>query len=268
MPTPRTTRLTFLADGVDVSMPRGWDELSQRELEYVLTALSLFAPGQAAAYAFLRLAGLRVEGRPESGSKRIYLTVRRGWRRKRFAVGRWQLAWAARQMDWVAEPPSSPVRLAVIDGMHAIDAAWHGLPFGDYLKLENLWQGFISSRDDEPLRRMATLLYRHRDGRPAERIRLRPHEALGVSYWVSGTREMLARTFRNLFRRTDGTVAGVPDMRAAMDTQIRALTDGDATKEADVLRLDCWRALTELDTKAREAQEYKDRLKRIRHGTR
>lgn len=53
-----------------------------------------------------------------------------------------------------------------------------------------------------------------------------------------------------------------------MDTQLRALTGGDATKEAAVLRLDCWRALTELDATAREAHEFKDKMKRMGHGTR
>lgn len=37
--------------------------------------------------------------------------------------------------------------------------------------------------------------------------------------------------------------------------KLRALTGGDLTKEKEVLSLNCWRALTELDAKAREAEE-------------
>lgn len=42
-----------------------------------------------------------------------------------------------------------------------------------------------------------------------------------------------------------------------MNAQIRALTAGDITKEARVLEMDCWRALTELDAKAKEAEEMR-----------
>ena len=44
-----------------------------------------------------------------------------------------------------------------------------------------------------------------------------------------------------------------------MQAQIRALTDGDVTKQQAVYNTDCWAALTELDNKAREAEEFKER---------
>jgi hypothetical protein len=44
-------------------------------------------------------------------------------------------------------------------------------------------------------------------------------------------------------------------LTAAVNAQIRALTKGDVTKEKEVLALDTWRALTELDALAREYQE-------------
>ena len=47
-----------------------------------------------------------------------------------------------------------------------------------------------------------------------------------------------------------------------MNVQIRALTGGDVTKEEAVMKMDCWRALTELDAKAREAAEIKKMNKR------
>ena len=40
-----------------------------------------------------------------------------------------------------------------------------------------------------------------------------------------------------------------------MNAQIRALTKGDITKERDILNMDTWRALTELDALAREYEE-------------
>ena len=44
-----------------------------------------------------------------------------------------------------------------------------------------------------------------------------------------------------------------------MNAEIRALTGGDITKENQVLSMDCWRALTELNEKARETQEYNEK---------
>ena len=41
-----------------------------------------------------------------------------------------------------------------------------------------------------------------------------------------------------------------------MNAQIRALAQGDITKEKEILSMDCWRALTELNEKAREIKEF------------
>ena len=46
-------------------------------------------------------------------------------------------------------------------------------------------------------------------------------------------------------------------LQEAMDAQIRALTKGDITKESEILALDTWRALTELNAQAKEYQELK-----------
>ena len=45
------------------------------------------------------------------------------------------------------------------------------------------------------------------------------------------------------------------DVRETTLAQIRALTDGDVTKEEAVLNVDTWTALAELDAKARDAEE-------------
>ena len=262
----RKTRPTFSGDALDLRLPRSWQELTQPQLDRVLWLLAHFAPGEAAAYAMVRFSGLRIGGRAADG-RTVTVSIPGRWRRKTLVLQSWQLTWAARQMDWIGTPPSVPVRLDRVGGCRAVDAAWHGLPFGDYLKVENLWQGFLATQSTAPLAEAARLLYRRRDGTPPVRLRAEEHELLGVSYWITGTREMLATAFPDLFARSSGG-GGAADARRAMDTQLRALTGGDATKEAAVLRLDCWRALTELDATAREAHEFKDKMKRMGHGTR
>ena len=56
---------------------------------------------------------------------------------------------------------------------------------------------------------------------------------------------------------TGGNLLGSPSLSVedAMNAQLRALTKGDVTKEAEVLALDTHRALTELNA---QAKEYKD----------
>ena len=66
-----------------------------------------------------------------------------------------------------------------------------------------------------------------------------------------------------------GTIYIIPYVRysfytqltEAMNTQIRALTKGDITKEQQVLQMDVHRALTELDAQAREYEELKKHAK-------
>lgn len=64
--------------------------------------------------------------------------------------------------------------------------------------------------------------------------------------------------FRHFFRKVNGD-SDISDISIleSVNTQIRALTDGDVTKEQLVKQTDCWRALTELDAKAREAEEFR-----------
>ena len=58
----------------------------------------------------------------------------------------------------------------------------------------------------------------------------------------------------------DGLEQGAPlgrRLQEAMNAQIRALTKGDITKEREVLSMDTWRALAELDAQAKEYEELK-----------
>lgn len=78
-----------------------------------------------------------------------------------------------------------------------------------------------------------------------------------ILHWYNGLKTYFADMFPDLFRRLRTTEQDEqPDLREAMLAQIRALTGGDVTKESDVLNVDTWTALAELDAKAREAKEF------------
>lgn len=54
-------------------------------------------------------------------------------------------------------------------------------------------------------------------------------------------------------------------MAEVMNNEIRALTGGDISKEDMVLSTDCWRALTELDYKAKEAEDFNKEMAKYKN---
>ena len=90
---------------------------------------------------------------------------------------------------------------------------------------------------------------------------------MNLFYWWTALKLTLAEQFPNLFRNNEGEgnlLAGKSmqqRLQEAMNNQIRALTKGDITKEEQVLQMNLWRALTELDNLAREADELNRKFK-------
>jgi hypothetical protein len=93
---------------------------------------------------------------------------------------------------------------------------------------------------------------------------------VGIFYWFASLKDYLARSFPNFLqpagRSTDSNLlGGTPNigrrLQESMNAQIRALTKGDITKESTVLKMDTWRALTELDALAREYDEFNRKYK-------
>ena len=133
-----------------------------------------------------------------------------------------------------------------------------GVPFEKYLCLDNLYQGFLQTQDEDIIRQMAAILY------DAEDIRLNKTQIVAVFYWFASVKTMLRSRFTHLFQPFDpkqGNMLGSASLsihlQESMDAQIRALTKGDVTKEAEVLQLDTWRALTELNAQAKEYEELR-----------
>jgi hypothetical protein len=135
----------------------------------------------------------------------------------------------------------------------AVDMFLHGVPFFNYLTLENYYQAFLLSPSPDVLHRMASILYPGcSDDAP-----LSGYELTAVQMWYVAVKWRLSETFTNFFRPSGG---GAPVTRQSltdgMNAQIRALTQGDVTRESAIQNIDTWRALTELDALAREAREF------------
>lgn len=233
-------------------MPSSWEELTEAQLLYIMHCLGRgVPPDRVQVYAFLRFAGLAVmEGKAaENAADADVLFLRRG--HLVFPLSRKDLCLGAMEMDFIRSAPEVPMRPSSWKGVAAVDCALHGVPFGEYLQMENFFQRYLAEPQAELLFELAQLLYPG-IGRDAMTGVLK----YVIVHWLTGLKMYFARLFPDLFRPAaqDGD-NGSDGLREIMLAQIRALTAGDVTKEHAVLNVDTWTALAELNAKAREARE-------------
>lgn len=235
---------------LDVTLPTSWGELSDEQLRIVYDTLSVEASAAGiAGILFFALSGLSLKG-----SDNGHYIVSDGERLMRIDVD--DLGMLTRTLSWVNSLPERPVRLASIGESQAVNADLSGVPFDVYLYCENLYQGYLMTKNADLLTQMLSKLYKPSPTSVGEA------EQTMMFYWWASLKEHLSKMFPNFFGGSGdgnllGNVATPATVRASMNNQIRALTKGDITKEAQVLAMDVWRALTELDAQAKEYDELK-----------
>lgn len=228
-----------------ISTPKSWQELTPPQLRYILTLQAQGVPsGTIQVSAFLHFAGLKIYK-----TEGDCLRLRAGM--KVYRVKASDIAMAAMALDFITDPPTHPQLLTELAGKQAKDAELHGVPFAHYLQIENYMQQYIRTKDATLLTPVLALLYE--DNLQEEDIDATARYM--VLHWYNGLKPFLAQTFPDLFRPVAGAEGEEPDLREIMLAQIRALTGGDVTKEEQVLNVDTWTALAELNAKAREAKE-------------
>lgn len=255
------TRVSFSADrkSVNVKLPTKWSELTQSELSAFFKIACLYADSKTVPdlkfSLFLVCSGARVESFDKKSNSCV-LRFHRRLRSSRLKVDAFDLSELLEPLDFIDKPGDEPVMLEKICGRKAsVDAKLHGLSFDSYLSIENFYQGFLSSKNDDALLSIAELIY---DGFDAGKHNLAPFEVFALLQWIVQVKAMFAKLFPNFFRPSNGESGA--SMLESMNNQIRALTGGDVVKEAEVFATDCWRALTELDYKAKEAEEFKRQM--------
>lgn len=258
MKTKPATRVSFSDDPptISVSMPEKWSDLSDTELRTVFRVIDTYTgrDDNVPFQVFRRLAGMRVERTYEG---RFLCSFRSGKEKLRCWITPEAMAAHLECLSFLSDPGDTPVRLARIGygrrkSYKGVNPQLHGFRFLDYVMLENLYQGFLKSKDPSDILKMTSLLY---PGFRPGKDRISAYEALSVIQWMVQVKGMFARTFRNFFRPAAGG-GSAPSMAEVMNNEIRALTQGDVSKEAEIFEIDCWRCLTELDFKAREAEEF------------
>lgn len=258
MKTLRTPGCSCSTDSVSLFAPRSWREMTQEQLRYVFYLLSHISTlAEVKTYMLMRFCGISIDKQDED---KCHCVIHTDKGRHRFILFLWQIQEMIHQFDYVDTYEEMGVRLESIRGSRAVDVDLHGVSFSDYLNMEKYYQGYLNTKGTAgvrgPIDMLGSLLYRTPDGAATAGMTLDETERTAVFMWYGYVRSNFAKSFPYLFSG-DGS-SGKFNFMAMVNAQIRALTDGDVTKEREVLEhTDCWRALTELNEKAREAKELK-----------
>ena len=242
---------------INFSVPQGWHELGDKQLRYVYQLIaSDMTADEIKTLCLLQWGSAKVVGRQDSGA---YL-LKKG--KFYFEVTPTTIAELLPHLAWLDTVPSSPVCLSKINRKFALPADFEGVPFETYIVCDNLYQGYLQTQDNALLDQIGAVLY-------GKEIAFKPYERISIFYWMSSLKDFFSRRYSYFYKpmsqATDGNLIGDnvgSQLQEAMDAQIRALTKGDPTKESEILALDTWRALTELNAQAREYQQIQAQTKK------
>ena len=239
---------------LNLIVPERWEDLSDKQLRFVYQLIAdEFNSDELKTLCLLKWSNLKVVGRQDNGS---YL-LKKG--KLLFELTPITLAELLPHLDWLASLPTAPVRISKINRCEALPADFSEVPFEKFLIADNLYQGYLATQDDSLLDELAGVLY-------GKVINLKPYERISVFYWMASLKDFFSRRYADFFQpmaaSADGNLLGSPTatVEEAMNAQIRALTKGDITKEAEILSLDTWRALTELNAQAKEYRELNSKI--------
>ena len=242
-------------DSVDIYVPTSWAELTPAQYRAAVQLKCTWPRDEARVYAFLAFAGIQLVSREQGTTALVRLHG------KPYRVTLSSIMLGAREVGFIDTPPAFPIRYEEVEGHPAPDAELHGVPFGTYLQADAAFARFLLTRSDAHALQLIELLY----GADVAESPRRAEYIYMATQWWTGLKTYLASLFRHIFRPAaskegeEGQPAQ-PDEEEIRDltlAQIRALTDGDVTKEEAVLNVDTWSALAELDAKARDAAEIR-----------
>lgn len=233
--------------------------MTQEQLRYALHVIGsgMYSSVEGRTLMLIRFTGIEVLGRTPGGwtcavkASVPGASVLGKPKRHFFFLQSWQVQDFIRQLEYVDSYETMNVRLESIQGFKAVDALLHGVRFHDYLQMEKYYQGYLSTKEQKFALGLAQLLY------PGGVTAIDDAELTGTVMWYSYVKKRLSHFFPHFFKPAPVVQGKAVNWLEQMNAQIRALTDGDITKEQAVYDKDCWRALTELDAKAREAEEFR-----------
>lgn len=259
MRTTKRIQLSSSGDRISFYLPTKWEALSEKQLRYVFKMGDIYQNIALKTYYLIRFLNIKVHQRTNEGwlcSVRVSF-----FKRKRFFLQIFEIDSFIKQLAFLDEIGSVPFNLSKIRKYQAVDIYFHDVAFRDYIQIENYYQGYLYTRDETMVKAMARLMYVNKKGKHPKKLRLSKVEVMAVVMWYASLKNHFTSKFSYFFQKVDTgrdkEPDDMPDMEAIMNIEIRALTGGDVIKENAVLEMDVWRALTELNEKAREIKTKK-----------
>ena len=243
---------------INLNVPKGWHELDDTQLRFAYSLIAKeFSADEIKTLAFLKWATPEIKVLGIATGKNFLCSLQSQKSTLHFQLTGTQIAEMLPSLGWLDALPASPVRFEKLRRHLAVDAEFQGVPFETYIVVENLYQGFLTTQKDALLDELAHVLY------PGCSETLTHEERISIFYWVASLKDMFARRFSDFFQpataQAENLLGSSPNigkqLQESMDSQIRALTKGDITKEKEILSLDTWRALTELNAQAKEYKQ-------------
>ena len=126
---------------LNLTVPTCWQELNQKQLRYVYYLLAEgYSKEALQTHCLCRWSGLEILC-PEGDG----YSVRHNFARHH--VTALQVAEVLSHLDWLLQLPFVPIRLSEIQGHAAARADLQGVSFEQYLILENLFQGYLVTKN-------------------------------------------------------------------------------------------------------------------------
>ena len=243
----------FFSCSLDLKVPTSWRELTDKQLLYFAFLSATYEPELAKAIFLLRLC--QFHPREAIGDNRFLCR----YKGRDVIIHTSELAYSLEQLRFLDNQLA--VRPAKLRNYNAVNALLQdNFTFFEYLRTDTFFQMYLKTEKEQFVVRMANFLYRTDAGEYANFKSLTVTEQAVVLLWWVGAKNELAKTFPKYFKPAAASLDADNPQTGLMeinDAQIRALTGGDVTKEAEVLAMQCWRCFAELNAKAREAEELK-----------
>lgn len=283
MQTKKTVPASSLEHNqLNIVLPRNWDEVTEEQLKYYFKMRAVLSSNnELQTCCFRRWAGIAETRQLRDGS--YAMAIQQGDKLNFFKLELWQIQSAVLALNWISnEQPTEVICVRNLwTSRTAVDKYLRMVPFEDYLAAEGFYQGYLHTRKSleesqknygyqlealqkqnrDLLRGLAGILYPHKDNKEFN-LKIEPWQEIALITWWYSLKLYMARVFSSLFKTSDSSDTEEFDFTGSINAQIRALTEGDVTKEAAVFKIDTHRALTELNEKAREASELRKRMKK------
>ncbi|SDN81965.1 hypothetical protein SAMN04487900_103171 [Prevotella communis] len=245
----------------NITLPTCWDDLSDKQLLMVYSLFSRdLATAEVKTLCLMKWNQLKVLATLPAHR---FLIKRK---KEQVVLSTRQIQQANSVLDYLDSFAPMPVRISRIGKYRALPADFEKVPFEQYLFVDNLFQGYLNTQSDELLLQIAQVLYASDDVKPSKA------HLVGIFYWMASLKQYFASLFPNFYKpasamgETNLLGSGQQDiysqLRESTNAMIRALTGGDITKESAIMKMDTWRALTELDAKAKEVEELRKAYKK------